>query len=434
MFGPRSILRRLISLVVATTMLSGLLAPAVARAEYGRTQGGYAGGMLGAMAGGAVGSALVAAAGIASPLVAGTLVVGASLASGFAGARVGSYAGKKWIDDEFKAKTVWTVVGGITGALIGTILGPGGTVAGKLLGAALGGVVGGMLGRWASDTAEEDFNPRTVGGLIGGLNGLLIGGPLGAVAGTTLGYLGGKVLDKHIFWDGDDDEDDGGSSSSDRPWFDEFDPDRYGDDYKDKYYDEDGNYIGGYDKQGFDRMGFDKDGFDREGFDRWGYDEDGIDRQGFDREGFKRREPGVRPSDDEDEPEDRDDPPASDDDDEDEFCFDPDIYNAWWYWYGRFGGKYPDFVDKHWDYFPKGQSRAQRIRYVAYYHGKIREAMRQGGDDIQRLKREWEDAVDELKSLVEGGANHDLRERAMRKVTHVEKELRDAVREAIARE
>ena len=42
------------------------------------------------------------------------------------------------------------------------------------------------------------------------------------------------------------------------------------------YYDEDGEYIGGFDRGGFDRMGFDEDGFDREGFDRWGYDEDDV--------------------------------------------------------------------------------------------------------------------------------------------------------------
>ena len=75
------------------------------------------------------------------------------------------------------------------------------------------------------------------------INGLMIGGPIGAVAGTTLGYLGGRVLDNHIFWSPEDDSDD-----------DDLD--------------------GGYDRQGYDRLGFDEDSYDREGYDRKGYDRD----------------------------------------------------------------------------------------------------------------------------------------------------------------
>lgn len=409
-FGARTPLRRLGALATLVVFLATLfVTPPKVEAAYGRTEGGYAGGMLGAVGGAALASAIIGAAGIASPLVAGTLVVASSLGTGFVGARVGSRVGSE-IDSEFDPETVWTVVGGLTGALAGLALGPAGSLVGKFVGAGVGAVVGGLLGRWIADDADEDFNPRTVGGLIGGLNGLMIGGPIGAVAGTTLGYVGGKVLDKHIFWTEDDDD----RSSRDDDDDDDDDPyDRYGEEYADAYYDDDGDYIGGYDQGGYDRMGFNEDGFDREGYDRNGFDEDGVDRNGYDEDGFQVRESSEGPNPDNPE------------------YFDKDLYNAYWYWYAKHGGRYPDFVDSHWDHFPDSASRRQRIQHTAYYHGKIREALASGDEEIRDLRRDWQKAVKRLQRLVERGASRDDREEALEEVHDLEEELRGAVKQQI---
>lgn len=411
--GSRRGLSRL-SLFVVFTFLLQLFAPAPVQASYGRTEGGYAGGLVGATGGAALGSALVGAAGIANPLLAGTVVVASSLGTGAAGARLGSYVGDEWIDDKFSAKNVWTVVGGLTGALAGVVLGPAGSVAGKVLGAALGAAVGGIVGRYVSDTADKDFNPRTVGGLIGGINGLMLGGPLGAVAGVTLGYLGGKVLDKHIFWS-DDDKDSRRSRSRDDE---DFDPrEAYGEDYEDRFYDEDGDYVGGYDRQGYDRMGFDDRGFDREGFDRKGYDRDGVDRNGYDEDGFlskpeRKYARQARASADE---------------------YDPEIYNAFWSWYSHHGGTYPDFVDKHWDHFPEDASRQQRIRYVARFHRQIQDALDDGEEQISELKKEWKAAAENLRNTVreQSDSSREAREEALRRLHDLEEQLREAVRERV---
>lgn len=409
-FGARTPLRRLGALATLVVFLATLfVTPPKLEAAYGRTEGGYAGGMLGAVGGAALGTAIIGAAGIASPLIAGTLVVASSLGTGFVGARVGSRLGSK-VDDEFDPKNVWMVVGGLTGALAGLALGPAGSIVGKVVGAGVGAVLGGVLGRWVANDADQDFNPRTVGGLIGGLNGLMIGGPIGAVAGTTLGYVGGKVLDKHIFWNEDDDDDRDRRSDDDED--DDEDAGPY-DRYSDAYLDDDGDYIGGYDRGGFDRMGYDEDGYDREGFDRDGFDRDGVDRNGFDQDGFQVRESNQAR--DPDKPE----------------SFDKDLYNAYWYWYAKHGGRYPDFVDSHWDFFPESASRRQRIQHTAYYHAKIREALDSGDEDIRDIRKDWTKAVKELQRLVERGASQADREEALEEIHELEKKLRNAVKRQI---
>ena len=95
----------------------------------------------------------------------------------------------------------------------------------------------------------------------------------------------------------------------------------------------------------------------------------GVDRRGYDEEGFQVRDPSDSSFLD---------TPSE---------FDPDIYNAFWGWYSKHGGRYPDFVDSHWGYFPDKDSRSQRIKHVAYYHRRIKEVLDSSSEELIDLQK-----------------------------------------------
>ncbi len=176
-----------------------LICVAPGHASFGRTEGGYGGGMLGLLGGSTLGSAVVSAAGISNPALAGGIVATTAIGTGYLGSRAGSYIGREYVDERFPKEKVWGLVGAVTGGLVGMALGPGGTILGKMLGGLVGSLVGGWIGRKVASHADEDFNPRTVGALIGGINGAALGGGVGAAVGVTGGYLTGMALDRYIF-------------------------------------------------------------------------------------------------------------------------------------------------------------------------------------------------------------------------------------------
>ena len=336
----RSLTWRAIALLVIVI----LLAPGQARAQFGRTQGGIGGAALGAMGSSAAGAALVAAAGFANPLLGGAIVSVSTLAGTLAGAKLGSKAGNT-LDANVSKTKAWMAVGAVTGGLAGFIFGPGGGMVGKVLGASVGAALGAWAGNHFAGQANQDYNPRTYGALVGGVNGALIGGPVGAAVGVPLGYIAGNILDKDVFSNG---------TYNLPSW-------RYGKSYddsattaggSDKLFDfqnrhgyypngSKGSSIGGFDRQGFDNTGYDKHGFDREGYDRFGYDKNGRDRLGFDSTGYAKNAPGVQAK------------------------YDPTVYNDFWQAWGQTGGPYPKFDKSHWDAFPDASKSAAYDRYTA---------------------------------------------------------------------
>ena len=300
------------------------LGPSALQAQYGRTYGGYGGGYLGALGGSAVGTALVGAAGISNPLLGGAIITTSALGTGLLGARVGSHVGNG-VDDRFSEKQVWGTVGAVSGALMGFAFAPGGSLVARFLGAGVGALAGGLMGKYLSNKADDDFNPRTVGALAGGVNGALLGGPVGAAVGVPLGYIGGTFLDKNVFADPQDTWRLGQQAHTYSP------PRLFGDNGFDQR---------GLDREGYDRLGYDKAGYDREGYDRFGYDRDEIDRMGYNMQGLKKREPrqksgtwgqGHGRSQDE---------------------YDKQVYDGYWGMYRDLGGDYPRFDESHWAKFP----------------------------------------------------------------------------------
>ena len=485
----RRSLRSSLALVLCFCMAFSSFSVDVVQASYGRTEGGYAGGMLGAVGGAAAGNAIVAAAGIANPLLATGIIATAAVGTGLAGTRAGSWVGNK-IDKRFSPEQVWTVVGGVTGALLGVILGPAGSVIGKIAGAAIGAAVGGWLGNTFSDKADEDFNPRTVGALMGAINGAVLGGPIGAVAGITAGYAGGHLLDKYIMVEPSDHDGSWGYTSPSGISTDNNDdgiPDWYPEWYVAKYYDEDGNYTGGYDENGYDRMGFDEDGYDKQGFDRFGYNEDDVDRQGYDKRGFKVADAYESEDNSHDDDcdceectgehgddcdcedcndshdddcdceectgehgDDCDCDDCNDDDDdcdcgEDDcrFCgkdcndydsvyYDKCLYNWYWKTWSWLGGGYPEFDDCHWDHFPKALRKEMKLRYKAGHHRRMKLIMSadyEGSECLSDLRDEYNESIRQFREAVTtDDATREEKRVLMHRMMELERELGKAIR------
>lgn len=392
--------------------------PGRAEAAYGRTEGGYAGTLLGALGGASLGSAIVGAAGIANPLLATGVLATTTVGTGLAGAKVGSWLGNE-ADEKFGAEKIWTVVGAVTGGLLGVAFGPGGSVLGKIVGGAVGAVAGGWIARKLSGKADADFNPRTVGALIGGVNGALIGGPVGAAVGTVGGYVGGNLFDKYIFVKSGDGETEGDDGDDRSVW--ERLKDRWrstwsdaGDGYDREGYDYDGFNRDGYDRMGFDADGFDAAGYDRMGFDRDGYDDEGLNREGYDRAGVRRE---VR------------DPYANEG-----ATYDAEIYNRWWDAYGRCGGAYPRFDEGHWDAFTPEMRRDMQAQYGHKYRADLKDAIANASDELreelQDVRERYRDAVRDLRDLAaEKGAEAE-REAALAKVKELQSRLDALIRQA----
>lgn len=392
--------------LVCAAMLVALVGPAPAEAAYGRTEGGYGGAMLGALGGASIGTAIVGAAGIANPLLATGILATSTVGTGLLGARAGSWLGDK-ADAAFGAEKIWTVVGALTGGMLGIVVGPAGSLVGKIVGGAVGAALGGWIARKLAGKADADFNPRTVGALIGGINGALIGGPLGAAVGTTAGYVGGHLFDKYIFVKPSTSSGNtvpprpdwrpGGSHPSDT------DPaggyDRQG-------YDAQGYDRGGFDRQGYDRDGYDKDGFDRAGFDHDGYDRDGIDRGGFDHDGRKVK---------------------------DRKAYDPELYDQWWSAYAAQGGSYPVFGEGHWDAFPPALAKEMEERHGVLFRRRMAEVVRASADDLDEglaaVRDQYREAVTALRDLAAKGASSDARRAALERVKTLEDQLEAKIKE-----
>lgn len=382
--------RGAVALLALGCLLVMFAAPA--SAQYGRTQGGFGGAALGAMGGSAAGTALVAAAGIANPLLSGALLATSTLGGSYLGAKIGSRAGNT-LDQRVDKSTIWAMVGGVTGGLAGFAFGPSGTFIGKVLGASVGAALGAWAGHHFAGKADRDYNPRTFGALLGGVNGALIGGPVGAAVGVPLGYIGGDFLDRNVF--------------SNRT----YDVDRWR--YGRRYDDEDGNWDfdnrhgyyppgsgrgrSGVDREGFDRLGYNRDGYDREGYDRFGYDKDGLDRRGFDKKGFRKVERGQD-------------------------HYDPGVYNDYWQTWGRLGGEYPKFGKDHFQFFPPPVQKVSWDRYAQRAPSAIPSA------DLITLKMEYKKAVDALQRLGAAGTQA-ARQEALERLRELEAQLQQKYRE-----
>ena len=409
------------TLTLAVVMCVLLVCAGPAHARYGRTEGGYAGGMLGAVGGAAVGNALIAGAGIANPLLATGVVATTALGAGLGGARAGSWIGDRF-DKRFTPKQIWTVVGAVTGGMLGVVLGPAGSVLGKVIGGGVGAAVGGFVARHFASKADRDFNPRTVGALMGAINGAMIGGPVGAAAGVAAGYVGGHLLDKYVLVEPSKrdgkwrDGDSGVGTDTDGDGV----PDWYPDWYTDKYYN-DGDYVGGYDREGYDRMGYDRDGYDREGYDRFGYDDEGVDRQGYDKRGFKVREPDEGDDDDDD----ADTTVGKADE------YDPAIYNQYWRTYNWLGCPYPEFDDKHWDHFHQSRRDELRMRHQAGHRRCMQITIKSNlsDEELADLRDEYREAVRQFREACKDAkATLDEKRVLMGRVSQLEKEMSQKIR------
>jgi len=371
---------RSISMRVAIALLAVIIlfAPAPARAQYGHTEGGFGGLALGAMGGSAAGSAIVAAAGIANPLLGGAVVATSALAGSYAGAKLGSKAGNT-IDNLFTSQTVWTTVGAVTGGLAGFLLGPGGGMVGKVVGAGIGAALGAWAGHHFSSSANSDFNPRTVGALIGGVNGAAIAGPVGAAVGVPVGYIAGDFLNNHVF---SNDAFDTSSWSSSNSNYHQYIPPASSNTYS----------PDGYDREGYDRLGYDRQGYDREGYDRFGYDKNGRDRQGYNRNGFGTNAPGITPQPITPQPGASPTPITS--------TYDPGLYNAYWQQWGETGGPYPTFDSSHWADYPPATRQVAQDRYT-----QAAGAASPTSTDLVQLKQAYMQAVDNVQRLATSGAS-----------------------------
>ena len=390
-------------------------------AQYGRTEGGYAGTALGVMGGGALGAALAAAAGAGNPLLSGAIMATTALGGGYLGAKLGSGLGNE-VDKQFTAKKVWSVVGGVTGGLLGFVLMPGGNMVAKMLGAAVGAAVGGWIADKLADKANADFNPRTVGALIGGINGALIGGPFGAAVGAPLGYIGGDLFDKYVF----------------------VDPDTRLADYYDQYFrnprgsetsvppmqrptDLDPRVYDrmGYDREGFDWTGFNRRGLDREGYDRLGYNGNGVDRQGYDRKGFWVSMPSTghttgttstagttvttRPG------------------------YDPNLYRDYWSAWNRLGGAYPQLGQEHWNGYPQQSQTYFRERYEQRYSRQVKlevTAQFAPGTTLAEKRAAYQQAIEQFRTMIaDNNTPQDVREAALAKLAMLQADLARTLQE-----
>src|SRR5687768_11056161 len=113
----RTIMKRgSIGAIVLCMIFAMLAAPASAQprprqgSDSARTYGGAA---LGAFGGGALGSSLIAAAGIANPLLAGSLLATTTFAGTYSGAKLGALASNN-VDGNTNKKAVWTAVGAVS--------------------------------------------------------------------------------------------------------------------------------------------------------------------------------------------------------------------------------------------------------------------------------------------------------------------------------
>ncbi|MBI4871190.1 MAG: hypothetical protein HY814_06445 [Candidatus Riflebacteria bacterium] len=402
----------LTGVLVLACMLFAAAAPV--SAQYGRTEGGYAGTALGLAGGSALGAAIASAAGIGNPLLGGAIMATSALGGGFLGAKLGSGVGNE-IDHAFTANRIWSIVGGVTGGLLGFVMMPGGSVVSKALGAAIGAAVGGWIGDKLAGKANVDFNPRSVGAMIGGINGALLGGPFGAAVGVPLGYIGGDLFDKYVF----------------------VDPDTRLADYYDKWRQGGSNPPTGprtvpanldpnvYDREGFDREGYDwtgynRHGYDREGYDRLGYNQYGIDRQGFDRRGFRlsvTATPGTTgttstgvttgttvPS-----------------------GYDPSIYRNWWSAWSQLGGRYPELGPEHWNAYPVDSRVAYQERYVQRYSRVVKldvQAYFPPGTSLAEKRAAYREAIERVRTMaMDNSTPMEVRQAALQKLSQLERDL-----------
>jgi len=401
----------------AVVLIAGLMGAGPAMAQYGYTQGGYGGAAVGAMAGSAVGSALVAAAGISNPLLSGTLLATSTLGGGYMGARLGSFAGSA-LDRTVDSNTIWTTVGAVSGGLMGFIFGPSGSLLGKTIGTLIGSGLGSMAGSYLSTSTNRDYNPRTIGALIGGVNGALMAGPLGAAAGVPLGYIGGDLLDKYVFSSGSNDQwgswDGGSSCFGEGSWgrsdsWQQGPPWTQGAREGGLYPPEAGQKSGsgyfsgsGYDRQGYDSVGYDREGYDREGYDKFGYNRQGVDRKGYDRKGFRPSSDAKTTS-----------------------TYDPDVYDGYWRSWKTIGGDYPVLGKEHFDYFSDDVKSTAYQRYVsAAPNATDSGAASSTSRDLVTLKQNYRTAVEELQNLARSGASSAAQEEVRNRVLDLEKQLR----------
>ncbi|MBI4862055.1 MAG: hypothetical protein HY815_17635 [Candidatus Riflebacteria bacterium] len=386
-------------------------------AQFGHTQGGYGGAALGAIGGATAGSALIAAAGIANPLLSGTLLAASTLGAGYVGARMGSKVGNTF-DSRIDPKTMWTFVGAVSGSLMGFMFGPAGGIVGKVLFTGLGAALGGIAGNYLAGNANKDYNARTIGALIGGVNGALIGGPVGAAVGVPLGYIAGDQLEKHVFskdtlgfdrgwryggYYGDQDQY-GLIGKGGKLWdFDKrhgyYPPDPYQQGQSGPYYD-----GSGFDRTGYDRLGYDKHGYDREGYDKFGYDKFGYDRDGYNRKGYKRdgSYSAVKGQ---------------------STTYDPKTYNDYWQAWGQVGGDYPQLTQDHFKYFP------DQVKSVAYdrYASNTGLSPASADSDLVALKQEYLKQVETVQGLSGKGVSAAEQDAALKRLQELEAQLKSKV-------
>lgn len=394
-------------LLVALCLTLGLM-PAPAVAQYGHTQGGYGGAALGAAGGASLGTALVAAAGLANPLLSGAVVATGALGGLLVGGKVGSQVGNS-IDRKFSVPDTWAMVGAVSGSLLGFTLGPSGSLVGKVLGAGIGALAGAWAGDHFAGKANKDYNPRTIGALIGGINGALAAGPIGAAVGVPLGYIGGNLMEKYVFsdrsfklpeWRGWD-----GNGRSGRG------------NYAHGYYPPDPNWkhgpggfdAGGRDREGFDRNGYDHSGYDREGYDLAGFDRYGRDRQGHDKNGFRSATsgtPGTKPL------------PT----------YDPEIYDGYWGAWKTVGGDYPALGQDHFKFFPESERLSTTTRYqVAAEASGTQPVSVSGGSsdsDLVAVKQDYMKAIERVQALTKAGASTTEQQAALADVKRLEDQLK----------
>lgn len=408
MNGTRTTATRLF--VGALVLVIALFATATpAAAQYGRTEGGYAGTALGLMGGSALGAALASAAGAGNPLLSGAIMATTALAGGYAGGRLGSGVGNE-IDKRFEARRIWQVVGGVTGGLMGFVFMPGGNVVAKALGAAIGAAVGGWVADKIHDKANKDFNPRTMGALIGGVNGALLAGPFGAAVGIPLGYIGGDAFDKYVFVDPDTRLADWNTGDYWRPRGSETGS---GVTTGGRVYDN-----SGFDREGFDRSGYSRAGYDREGYDRLGYNPQGIDRQGYDRRGFRVSAPASGSTSG---------MASTSGTAATTGGYDPNLYRDYWAAWSRNGGRYPQLDNSHWQFFPPQSQVKFRERYEQRYERQVRldvKAYFPPGTSLAEKRAAYRDAIERFRKMAtDNSTPADVRAAALQKLAQLEQDL-----------